>query len=89
VLCQRKEELLLKWAVQLLYIIYFKEVSELLCYLLFIHEGSFNLYRYLIDTKWFKQWKKFVGFDSWDTRVIGEDNAFPGPIDNAPLFKGK
>ena len=45
--------------------------------------------RYLLDTKWFKQWKKFVGFDNWDTSFVGEDTAHPGPVDNTPLLKGK
>ncbi|CAH1783519.1 unnamed protein product, partial [Owenia fusiformis] len=44
---------------------------------------------YLIDTKWFKQWKKYVGYDSWDTSYVGEKSAFPGPIDNSPLFDGE
>ena len=45
--------------------------------------------RYLIDTKWFKQWKKYVGFDNWDTSYVGDQSANPGPIDNSPLLKGK
>lgn len=44
--------------------------------------------RYLIDTRWFKQWKKFVGFDNWDSYNVGEESANPGPIDNAQLFSG-
>lgn len=46
-------------------------------------------YRYLIDSRWFKQWKKYVGFDSWDMYNVGERNLFPGPIDNSGLFSGK
>jgi ubiquitin carboxyl-terminal hydrolase 4/11/15 len=42
---------------------------------------------YLVDTKWFKQWKKYVGYDSWDTSFVGDQSANPGPIDNSPLFK--
>uniref|UniRef100_A0A286Y1Q0 Ubiquitin carboxyl-terminal hydrolase n=1 Tax=Cavia porcellus TaxID=10141 RepID=A0A286Y1Q0_CAVPO len=42
--------------------------------------------RYLIDIRWFKQWKKYVGFDSWDMYNVGEHNLFPGPIDNSGLF---
>jgi len=42
---------------------------------------------YLIDTKWFKQWKRYVGFDSWDTSCVGDQSAYPGNIDNTPLFK--
>uniref|UniRef100_A0A672LSU3 Ubiquitin carboxyl-terminal hydrolase 4 n=1 Tax=Sinocyclocheilus grahami TaxID=75366 RepID=A0A672LSU3_SINGR len=41
---------------------------------------------YLIDSRWFKQWKKYVGFDSWDLYNVGEHNLFPGPIDNSGLF---
>ncbi|KAL5013386.1 hypothetical protein ScPMuIL_007656 [Solemya velum] len=41
---------------------------------------------YLIDTRWFKQWKKFVGFDNWDSYNVGEESANPGPIDNGQLF---
>lgn len=43
---------------------------------------------YLIDNKWFKQWKKYVGYDTWDRDPgIGEETTHPGPIDNAPLLK--
>lgn len=45
--------------------------------------------RYLIDSRWFKQWKKYVGFDSWDLYNVGEPNLFPGPIDNSGLFAGR
>lgn len=48
----------------------------------------FCLSRYLIDNRWFKQWKKYVGFDSWDMYNVGEHNMFPGPIDNSGLFSG-
>ncbi|XP_006873671.1 PREDICTED: ubiquitin carboxyl-terminal hydrolase 4 isoform X3 [Chrysochloris asiatica] len=41
---------------------------------------------YLIDSRWFKQWKKYVGFDRWDMYNVGEHNLFPGPIDNSGLF---
>lgn len=49
----------------------------------------FYVPRYLIDNKWFKQWKRYVGYDSWDACNIGEQSTFPGPIDNSPLLKGK
>lgn len=42
---------------------------------------------YLVDTKWLKQWKKYVGFDSWDSFSAGDQSANPGPIDNKTLFK--
>ncbi|XP_043934415.1 ubiquitin carboxyl-terminal hydrolase 4-like [Protopterus annectens] len=41
---------------------------------------------YLIDSRWFKQWKKFVGFDSWDMYSVGDCSYFPGPVDNSGLF---
>uniref|UniRef100_A0AAR2L734 Ubiquitin carboxyl-terminal hydrolase n=1 Tax=Pygocentrus nattereri TaxID=42514 RepID=A0AAR2L734_PYGNA len=41
---------------------------------------------FLIDSRWFKQWKKYVGFDSWDMYNVGERNLYPGPIDNSGLF---
>ncbi|XP_078270332.1 ubiquitin carboxyl-terminal hydrolase 4 isoform X1 [Rhinoraja longicauda] len=42
---------------------------------------------YLIDSRWFKQWKKYVGFDNWDMYNVGERGMFPGPIDNSGLFE--
>uniref|UniRef100_A0A8C6JVI2 Ubiquitin carboxyl-terminal hydrolase n=1 Tax=Melopsittacus undulatus TaxID=13146 RepID=A0A8C6JVI2_MELUD len=41
---------------------------------------------YLVDSRWFKQWKKYVGFDSWDMFGTGDPSLFPGPIDNSGLF---
>ncbi|XP_061864602.1 ubiquitin carboxyl-terminal hydrolase 4 isoform X2 [Colius striatus] len=41
---------------------------------------------YLVDSRWFKQWKKYVGFDSWDMFGAGDPCLFPGPIDNSGLF---
>ncbi|XP_061689922.1 ubiquitin carboxyl-terminal hydrolase 4 [Syngnathoides biaculeatus] len=41
---------------------------------------------YLVDSRWFKQWKKHVGFDNWDTYNVGERSLYPGPIDNSGLF---
>uniref|UniRef100_M4ABG9 Ubiquitin carboxyl-terminal hydrolase n=1 Tax=Xiphophorus maculatus TaxID=8083 RepID=M4ABG9_XIPMA len=41
---------------------------------------------YLIDSRWFKQWKKYVGYDSWDMYNVGERSLYPGPIDNSGLF---
>jgi ubiquitin carboxyl-terminal hydrolase 4/11/15 len=40
---------------------------------------------FLIDAKWFRQWKKFVGFDAWDTDDVGKGTAPPGSIDNRPM----
>ncbi|XP_033882743.3 ubiquitin carboxyl-terminal hydrolase 15 isoform X2 [Acipenser ruthenus] len=42
---------------------------------------------YLADSRWFKQWKKYVGFDSWDKYQMGDQNVYPGPIDNSGLLK--
>ncbi|XP_028809666.1 ubiquitin carboxyl-terminal hydrolase 15 isoform X3 [Denticeps clupeoides] len=43
--------------------------------------------RYLVDSYWFKQWKKYVGFDSWDKYQMGDQNVYPGPVDNAGLLR--
>ncbi|XP_068720343.1 ubiquitin carboxyl-terminal hydrolase 15-like isoform X3 [Montipora capricornis] len=40
---------------------------------------------YLVDCRWFKQWKKFVGFDTWDQFGVGDQLNHPGPIDNSSL----
>ena len=45
-------------------------------------------FRYLVDSRWFKQWKKYVGFDSWDKYQMGDQNVYPGPIDNSGLLRG-
>uniref|UniRef100_A0AAQ5ZYN4 Ubiquitin carboxyl-terminal hydrolase n=1 Tax=Amphiprion ocellaris TaxID=80972 RepID=A0AAQ5ZYN4_AMPOC len=47
---------------------------------------SLDEIKYLIDSRWFKQWKKYVGFDSWDMYNVGERSLYPGPIDNSGLF---
>uniref|UniRef100_A0A8C1XFN0 Ubiquitin carboxyl-terminal hydrolase 15 n=1 Tax=Cyprinus carpio TaxID=7962 RepID=A0A8C1XFN0_CYPCA len=41
---------------------------------------------YLVDSRWFKQWKKYVGFDSWDKYQMGEQHVYPGPVDNSGLL---
>ncbi|CAH3164466.1 unnamed protein product [Porites evermanni] len=41
---------------------------------------------YLVDCHWFKQWKKFVGYDKWDQYGAGEEINNPGPIDNSSLL---
>lgn len=48
----------------------------------------FYFNRYLIDCRWLKQWKKFVGYDTWDQFSVGEELNNPGPIDNSSLFAG-
>ena len=45
--------------------------------------------RYLVDCYWFKQWKKFVGYDKWDQHGAGDEINNPGPVDNSSLFAGK
>ncbi|ROL53954.1 Ubiquitin carboxyl-terminal hydrolase 15 [Anabarilius grahami] len=42
---------------------------------------------YLVDSHWFKQWKKYVGFDSWDKYQMGEQSVYPGPVDNRGLLR--
>ncbi|KAJ7370356.1 Ubiquitin carboxyl-terminal hydrolase 15, partial [Desmophyllum pertusum] len=43
---------------------------------------------YLVECRWFKQWKKFVGFDQTsDPFCAGEELNNPGAIDNSSLFK--
>ncbi|XP_072026570.1 ubiquitin carboxyl-terminal hydrolase 4-like [Amphiura filiformis] len=59
-----------------------KEISELINTTLVKGDTWF-----LIDSKWFKQWKKYVGFDSWDAYNMGNSSFNPGPIDNSGLIK--
>uniref|UniRef100_A0A674DP87 Ubiquitin carboxyl-terminal hydrolase n=1 Tax=Salmo trutta TaxID=8032 RepID=A0A674DP87_SALTR len=47
---------------------------------------SLVIHRYLVDSHWFKQWKKYVGFDSWDKYQMGDQNVYPGPVDNSGLL---
>ena len=44
-------------------------------------------YRYLVDVRWMKQWKKYVGYDQWDQSYAGQEAANPGPVDNESLIK--
>nr|XP_061815786.1 ubiquitin carboxyl-terminal hydrolase 15-like isoform X2 [Nerophis lumbriciformis] len=44
---------------------------------------------YLVDSHWFKKWKKYVGFDSWDKYQMGDQNVYPGPVDNAGLLRDR
>ena len=49
-----------------------------------------SLFRYLIDTRWFKQLKKYLGLDlESGSSSEGDPSAHPGPIDNSPLFKNE
>lgn len=49
-----------------------------------------NINRYLVSADWFKQWKKYVGFDYWNKTCKGarDCDAYPGPIDNSALQEG-
>ncbi|XP_036417320.1 zinc finger protein RFP-like [Colossoma macropomum] len=42
---------------------------------------------YLVDSCWFKQWKKYVGFDPCDMACVGEQDLYPGPVDNSGLLQ--
>ncbi|VDI16745.1 ubiquitin carboxyl-terminal hydrolase 4/11/15 [Mytilus galloprovincialis] len=42
---------------------------------------------YLLATSWFKQWKKYVGYESWDAFNIGQQEAHPGLLDNSSLLE--
>ena len=42
-------------------------------------------YWYLIHMRWFKLWKRYVGYDDWDKSNAGEEVIKPGPIDNTSL----
>ncbi|XP_048813987.1 ubiquitin carboxyl-terminal hydrolase 4 [Lagopus muta] len=41
---------------------------------------------YLLSSRWFGLWKRYVGYDRWDVSGVGDPNLFPGPIDNACLL---
>ena len=41
---------------------------------------------YLIHIRWFKQWKRYVGYDDCDKSHAGDEAIKPGPIDNTPLL---
>ena len=43
-------------------------------------------FRFLIDSRWFGQLKKYLGLDH-SVGAEGSASAHPGPIDNGPLFK--
>ena len=42
---------------------------------------------FLVHIRWFKQWMRFVGDDSWDRASAGKEVARPGPIDNSNLLE--
>ena len=45
-----------------------------------------SFFRFLIDSRWFGQLKKYLGLDH-SVGAEGSASAHPGPIDNGPLFK--
>lgn len=55
-------------------------------YAFFIHIIIYN--RYLLATSWFKQWKKYVGYESWNAFNVDEIEEHPGLIDNSPILEG-
>jgi hypothetical protein len=46
----------------------------------------FFWFRYLIDTRWYKQLKRYLGLDFDAGAKEGDLTAHPGCIDNGPLF---
>ena len=48
----------------------------------------FSISRYLIDSRWFKQWQNYVGYYDYYIVDKGKQTSNPGPIDNAGLFNG-
>ena len=40
-------------------------------------------------SRWFKQWKKVIGYDLLDKADEGKEFNYPGPIDNTSLFEGE
>ncbi|XP_026990168.2 E3 ubiquitin/ISG15 ligase TRIM25-like [Tachysurus fulvidraco] len=42
---------------------------------------------YLVDSKWFNRWKKYVGFDSSNMASLGDQMFYPGRMDNSQLLK--
>lgn len=41
---------------------------------------------FLVDNAWFNMWKKYVGFDSWNTFCLGDQTFYPGPVFNSGLL---
>ena len=46
------------------------------------------LSRFLVDIRWMKQWKKYVGYYLQDQSSAGKESASPGPLDNSRLLTG-
>ena len=45
--------------------------------------------RFMVGVHWMKQWKQYVGYNSWDPTSSGQESANPGPLDNASLLEGE
>ena len=45
-----------------------------------------HIFRFLVDSRWYKQLRKYLGLEH-DLTVIGNATNHPGPIDNGPLYK--
>ena len=43
-------------------------------------------YWYVINVRWFKRWKRYVGYDKWDISNAGNEEIKPVPIDNSSLL---
>ncbi|NXC49352.1 UBP4 hydrolase, partial [Penelope pileata] len=41
---------------------------------------------FLLASRWFSLWKRYVGYDKRDASSVGDPNLFPGPIDNSELL---
>ena len=41
---------------------------------------------YLIEIRWYRQWKRYVGYDDWDTSDAGNEAKKPAAIDNTSLL---
>ena len=61
--------------------------GELLPLLLLKHFDLYLFARYLVGQQWLNQWKTYVGFETLDLRSAGKQEAHPGQVDNAELFK--
>ena len=44
--------------------------------------------RFLVDVKWMKKWKKYVGYEQTDRGGVGRRSPHPGPVDNVNLLSG-
>ena len=68
---------------------YGKLVSVIDFELVFSLELWLLVYRYLLDSHWMKQWKKYVSWDQWEECDSDDPSSHPGSIDNSSLLEGK